>query len=31
MTMQGYIFIAIGWGIVLGLTIFSMTRLLKPK
>ena len=32
MTTGGYIFFAIGWGIVLSLVAFSMSRLLrKPK
>jgi len=31
MTTGGYIFLAIGWGIVLGLATFAMTRLLRRK
>ncbi len=32
MTAQGYVFLIVGWGIVLGLTAFSIARLLrKPK
>jgi hypothetical protein len=32
MTAQGYIFLAVGWGVVLVLAIFSTARLLrKPK
>jgi len=29
MTTGGYIFMVIGWGIVLGLVTFAMTRLLR--
>jgi hypothetical protein len=29
MTIQGFLFLAFGWGIVLALAIFSITRLLK--
>jgi hypothetical protein len=31
MTAQGYIFMAIGWGIVLTLAGFSITRLLRRR
>jgi len=31
MTVGGYIFLAIGWGIVLSLTIFSFARLFGKK
>ena len=32
MTTQGYVFMVIGWGIVLSLVIFSTSRLLRrPK
>ncbi len=31
MTTSGYIFLAIGWGLVLSLVTFAMTRLLKRK
>jgi hypothetical protein len=31
MTAQGYLFLAIGWGIVLSLGIFSISRLLRRK
>jgi hypothetical protein len=31
MTVQGYIFLVIGWGIVLGLATFSTTRLLRRR
>jgi hypothetical protein len=29
MTAQGYIFMAIGWGLVLSLVIYAMGRLLR--
>jgi hypothetical protein len=29
MTTSGYIFLVIGWGIVLGLVIFAMSRLFR--
>jgi len=31
MTASGYIFLAIGWGIVLSLSIFSVARLIGRK
>ena len=31
MTTQGYVFMAIGWGIVLALSVFSIARLLGRK
>lgn len=31
MTAQGWIFLAIGWGIVLALGVFSAARLLRRK
>jgi len=31
MTTGGYIFFAIGWGLVLALAIFSMTKMLRRK
>ena len=31
MTVAGYIFLAIGWGIVLVLAIFSTARLLRGR
>jgi hypothetical protein len=31
MTTQGYLFLAIGWGIVLALAVFSITKLFGRK
>jgi hypothetical protein len=31
MTTGGYIFLAVGWGIVLTLVTFSMTKMLRRK
>jgi hypothetical protein len=31
MTTGGYIFLVIGWGLVLSLVIFAMTKLLRRK
>jgi hypothetical protein len=31
MTTSGYVFLAIGWGIVLSLSIFSVARLIGRK
>ena len=31
MTTSGYIFLVIGWGIVLGLVTFAMARLFRRK
>jgi len=31
MTTNGYIFLVIGWGIVLGLGAFAMTRLFRRR
>ena len=31
MTTSGYVFLAIGWGIVLSLSIFSVARLIRGK
>jgi len=31
MTTQGYVFMTIGWGIVLALAAFSVARLLRRK
>jgi uncharacterized protein (TIGR03382 family) len=31
MTTQGYVFLAIGWGIVLALVGFSLTRLFRRR
>jgi hypothetical protein len=31
MTTSGYVFMAIGWGLVLSLVAFALTRLLRRK